>query len=170
MPACMTYGRRCDLEHRHGLTPKPPTRFLGRLRQLDPSLTLIWHPKRKHWVVYRVMERGQSPREDLLMKEFRVCGPKAEFRPLGDWVIREMRRVDITYNGSVCWHHARALVRKEVEREAKLEVQMEDERHQVMAEEVVKELYDYSYKNRRTSNPGIPLTTYRGRKNRSLRN
>jgi len=80
------FTRRCDLPA--GSPPKKPgVAFLRRLKDLNPSLEMIWHPVRQRWCCYRLTEPGTTPCGDSLAL-VRLCeDDQKNYREPGEWLI-----------------------------------------------------------------------------------
>jgi hypothetical protein len=79
----------------------PGRSFLNGLKAFDRGLELYWHPLRKRWVLYRVVQRAAARSDDLLIKEAVVEGPRGEYRSPGPWLLEILRKWDKTRGGSV---------------------------------------------------------------------
>jgi hypothetical protein len=99
--AVRTVARRRDLADISRAKACANAAFLRSLYRQDPDLEVFWHPVLNFWVLYRVVRRGVVPADDLLLKELPVCGPRGEYRPLGQWLLDWLRENDLTRSGSL---------------------------------------------------------------------
>ena len=91
-----TVVRRGDLPSPGGRLGSNPSRgFLRDLHRLDPGVELVWWGPAGRWVLYRCVQSGGCPNDDLLKKEVELVGSQGEPREPGGWLLDWMRRNDV---------------------------------------------------------------------------
>lgn len=131
------------------LVAPPGKAFLRALERFDSHAELHFNAPIGRWVLYRRNTRAACPSEDVLTKEFVLTGPRGEYRAPGFWLIDVLRKLDKFRGGSLSPEAAAGLYLQHLKEEDEKEEEREARWREDRARDVVNDLVDYGYGNRR---------------------